>query len=518
MQSVSPPSLPALTRPILVFGPAPILGPEDPNGACLMTDSSSPPVPCDLLVTAAGVVTVDPSDTILRPGALAVSGDRIVAVGAPDELAQRYAPKKRIDRPACWIFPGLINTHNHLWQTMLKGLGDDMGLIDWIRTLLVPTMPVLDDEQAYLASALGALESARSGCTTMLDFMHHFPRLSLYDETIRAFEEIGGSLVMARTVRDNVATTTAGYAADLTLDQQLAHIESLLERHGRDHVWVAPGTVWGMTVDGLKQVRAFADRLGLLITIHMNEVAFDSEESVRRFGMRSVPLLASLGFLQDDVLHAHGVWNDDEDIAILARHRCAVSYNPISNMYLGSGVPPIMKMREAGVRQVRTCGNLKYDLRPDAAELAVGAVWKAQWAQAGRRVVVVANTRDGEELGRPLAGKASHVPAAGATATRTRPGAGHDPPDRRRHTGKRPAHPSGRVPRGLRSRALDGAAGLPGALPPGPSGGRRAIPRLQHGTGLSPGGQGCRRCAGERGVDRARRAAAPRGLDRARSA
>ncbi|MFN8636720.1 MAG: amidohydrolase [Chloroflexota bacterium] len=315
-----------------------------------MTDSSPPPVPCDLLVTAAGVVTVDPSDTILRPGALAVSGDRIVAVGAPDDLARRYAPKKRIDRPACWIFPGLINTHNHLWQTMLKGLGDDMGLIDWIRTLLVPTMPVLDDEQAYLASALGALESARSGCTTMLDFMHHFPRLSLYDETIRAFEEIGGSLVMARTVRDNVATTTAGYAADLTLDQQLAHIESLLERHGRDRVWVAPGTVWGMTVDGLKQVRAFADRLGLLITIHMNEVAFDSEESVRRFGMRSVPLLASLGFLQDDVLHAHGVWNDDEDIKILARHRCAVSYNPISNMYLGSGVPPIVKMREAGVR------------------------------------------------------------------------------------------------------------------------------------------------------------------------
>jgi 5-methylthioadenosine/S-adenosylhomocysteine deaminase len=54
--------------------------------------------------------------------------------------------------------------------------------------------------------------------------------------------------------------------------------------------------------------------------------------------------------LQDDVLHAHGVWNDDEDIRLLAQHRCAVSYNPISNMYLGSGVPPIVKMREAGVR------------------------------------------------------------------------------------------------------------------------------------------------------------------------
>ena len=65
----------------------------------------------------------------------------------------------------------------------------------------------------------------------------------------------------------------------------------------------------------------------MLITIHMNEVAFDSEESVRRYGMRSIPFLASIGFLRDDVLHAHGVWNDDEDIRLLAKHRCAVSYN-----------------------------------------------------------------------------------------------------------------------------------------------------------------------------------------------
>jgi 5-methylthioadenosine/S-adenosylhomocysteine deaminase len=301
-------------------------------------------------VTAAGVVTVDPSDTILRPGAVAVSGETIVAVGAPDDLARAYSPRKRIDAPACWIFPGLINTHNHLWQTMLKGLGDDMGLIDWIQTLLVPAMPLIDDEAAYLGSALGALESARSGCTTMLDFMHHFPRLALYDETIRAWDEIGGSLIMARTVRDHVGQAVAGYEDDLTLDQQLAHIERLLEQHGRDKVWVAPGTVWGMSPDGLKQVRAFADRLDLLITIHMNEVAFDSEESVRRYGMRSIPFLASIGFLSDDVLHAHGVWNDDEDIRLLAEHRCAVSYNPVSNMYLGSGVPPIVKMREAGVR------------------------------------------------------------------------------------------------------------------------------------------------------------------------
>ena len=104
-----------------------------------------------------------------------------------------------------------------------------------------------------------------------------------------------------------------------------------------------------MSPDGLRQVRTFADRLGVLITIHMNEVAFDSEESVRRYGMRSIPFLASIGFLRDDVLHAHGVWNDDEDIRLLAAPLRGLG-QPASNMYLGSGVPPIVKMREAGVR------------------------------------------------------------------------------------------------------------------------------------------------------------------------
>jgi 5-methylthioadenosine/S-adenosylhomocysteine deaminase len=86
------------------------------------------------------------------------------------------------------------------------------------------------------------------------------------------------------------------------------------------------------------------------ITIHMNEVPFDSAESVRRFNKRSLPYLDSIGFLQPDVLHAHCVWTDEEDIRVLAKHDCPISYNPISNMYLGSGIPPIGKLLEAGVR------------------------------------------------------------------------------------------------------------------------------------------------------------------------
>ena len=305
---------------------------------------------CDLLVTAASVVTLDRDDAIHAPGAIAVRGDRIVAAGPADDVAVRYDPTKWIDAPRCHAFPGLVNTHNHLWQTMLKGLGDDMPLIEWIDRLLVPTMPLLDDEACYLGAALGALEAARSGCTTTLDFMHHIPTTSAYDEVFRAFDEIGGNLVLGRALRDRLKEGAVPDPNDLTLDQQLDHVRALAGRYGRDRVWLAPSTVWGMTEAGLKQVRAVADETGLRITIHMNEVQFDSEESRRRFDLRSLPYLDSIGFLKSDVLHAHCVWIDDEDVRLLAKHDCAVSYNPISNMYLGSGIPPIPALREAGVR------------------------------------------------------------------------------------------------------------------------------------------------------------------------
>lgn len=304
----------------------------------------------DLLVTAASVVTVDANDTVYAPGGLAVAGEHIVSVGPADEVVAQVTASRRVDAPRCHVFPGLINTHNHLWQTLLKGLGDDMPLIAWIEALLVPTMPLLDDELCYLGAALGALEAARSGCTTTLDFMHHIPCTSAYDEVFRAFEDVGGTVELGRALRDRLPEDRPPPPGDLTLEQQLDHVRQLAERYGRDRVWLAPSTVWGMTEAGLRAVRAAADDQGLRITIHMNEVAYDSEESVRRFGLRSLPYLDSIGFLGPDVLHAHCVWLDDADIRILAERRCAVSYNPVSNMYLGSGPPPIVALKEAGVR------------------------------------------------------------------------------------------------------------------------------------------------------------------------
>src|SRR5262249_2103545 len=112
---------------------------------------------------------------------------------------------------------------------------------------------------------------------------------------------------------------------------------------------LAPGATWAMEADSMRTVRHLADQQGLHISLHTDEVLYDSAESVRRFGVRTVPFLDSIGFLGPDVLHAHCVQLTEEDCQILARHNAAVSYNPVSNMYLGSGVPPIPRLLDLGV-------------------------------------------------------------------------------------------------------------------------------------------------------------------------
>ena len=118
----------------------------------------------DLLLTNAVMITVDPQRRILYNGAMAVSGDRIQAVGDSAELLRQYPDAKRIiDCGQKLVFPGFINTHNHLFQTLLKGLGDDMVLKDWLRTMTFPAARFLEPEDCWGGAMLGILEGIHSG-------------------------------------------------------------------------------------------------------------------------------------------------------------------------------------------------------------------------------------------------------------------------------------------------------------------------------------------------------------------
>src|SRR6185436_8920964 len=101
---------------------------------------------------------------------------------------------------------------------------------------------------------------------------------------------------------------------------------------GPRRVWLAPGATWAMEVSSLQAARQMTSDRGTRLSLHTDEVLFDSAESMRRFGIRTLPFLESIGFLGPDVLHAHCVQLDETDCQILARHGGCVAYNPVSNM------------------------------------------------------------------------------------------------------------------------------------------------------------------------------------------
>jgi 5-methylthioadenosine/S-adenosylhomocysteine deaminase len=301
----------------------------------------------DLLILGGTIVTARPDGLVIDDGGIAIAGQDIVEIATRGDIADRYAASRTIDATGTLIFPGLVDTHTHLYQTLLKGLGDDLPLMEWLDACTLPSIPHLTPRMCYVAAALGCIDSLRSGCTTIFDYMVDHPDTQVYDAILEAFDDVGIQGVLGRGLRDR--QIEAVRVALMPIDDQMADCIRLVDAYGADKVWLAPGATWAMEEESLRAARRLATERGLRLSLHTDEVVFDSQESLRRFGQRTVPFLERIGFLGPDVLHAHCVQMTDEDCAILARHDGKVSYNPVSNMYLGSGVPPIPQLLELGV-------------------------------------------------------------------------------------------------------------------------------------------------------------------------
>ena len=138
------------------------------------------------------IVTVNKEREILYDGAIAIEGNKIADIGESRELEEKYKDAEKItDLGGKVLFPGFVNTHNHLFQTLLKGLGDDMVLKDWLATMTFPAATNLTPDDCYQAAMLGCMEGIHSGITTMVDYMYPHNRGGLSDGVIKAFKDLG---------------------------------------------------------------------------------------------------------------------------------------------------------------------------------------------------------------------------------------------------------------------------------------------------------------------------------------
>ena len=296
----------------------------------------------DLLVAGGTVVTMDAGRRIVEDGAVAVRGDTIVAVGPRAELESRFEAAQRIDAKGKLVLPGLINGHAHAAMSLFRGLADDLALDEWLKKYIFPAEArnVTEDFVTW-GTRLGILEMLRGGITTYVD-MYYFE-----DAVAHATKEAGMRGVLGETVLDFPAPDNK------TVAQALAYTEDYLKRWKGDPLIVAavaPHSIYTCSEKTLKDSAALARRYGAPIVIHVSEAPFEAELSRAKHGRSTVAYLEDIGVLGPDIVAAHCVWVDANDIALLARREAGCVHNPASNMKLASGVMPVTDMLAAGMR------------------------------------------------------------------------------------------------------------------------------------------------------------------------
>ncbi|MBO2447499.1 amidohydrolase family protein [Actinomadura barringtoniae] len=252
------------------------------------------------------------------------------------------------------LIPGLVNTHTHLHQSIMRGIAEGEPLIRWLRYVAEGTV-ALTPEQAYVAAAVASLEALRSGTTALVEHMWPHPSREVHDAVLRALDDTGIRAVVCRGVADRPDTTRKwGFDQRLMepLDAVFAHVDELAARTagGRIQLGLAVPNPRSLTPEGMTRVRAFAEERGMTTSIHLLETATDEDMCREHTGLGAVDFLERSGFLWDRLLAVHCCKLDEAGRRRLAERGVAVSYNPLSNMRLGSGVAPVPEMLEAGIR------------------------------------------------------------------------------------------------------------------------------------------------------------------------
>jgi len=306
----------------------------------------------DLLLKHALIVTQDARRSIFPDSAIAIQKGRILAIGPTAEIDSRFQCEQVFDLTGKVVFPGMINTHDHLFQVATKGLGEDMPVEKWVDVVTAPTSTHLTPEEMYYFALTGCLELIHSGVTSVIDMNYRALQFGLHDENIRAITDSGIRGRYAATI------TECGLEYDIR-PEQISPIEWYIEENerlfarypanDRLSVWIAIGVPWTITREGLIKIRKFSDDTGAPIIMHINENYLDNQDVLKRYGKKVVPFFEEIGFLSPNLLAIHCVEMDDRDIELFAKHDVKISYNAVSNMYLGSGIAPIIKMHKAGL-------------------------------------------------------------------------------------------------------------------------------------------------------------------------
>lgn len=314
-----------------------------------------------LLVRNARVLVTRANDPAgdIPDGALVAQDHRILWVGRTSQAPEGPFDQV-VDATGCVVLPGLINTHHHLYQTLTRNLAtaDGLELFDWLTTLY-PLWARLTPDAAFVSAQLGLAELVLSGATTVADHLYLFPNGTRLDDTIRAAQLAGvrfhptrGSMSLGQSQGglppDSVCEDEASILVDCERVIQTFHDP---EPFSMCRVGLSPCSPFSVTPDLLRQTVALARKYRKVgLHTHLAETKDEEEFCRRKFGMPPGQYMASLGWEGPDVWFAHMVHPTESDLAWLFRTECGCAHCPSSNMILGSGIAPIRRLVDAGIK------------------------------------------------------------------------------------------------------------------------------------------------------------------------
>lgn len=282
-------------------------------------------------------------------------GNQIDCIGRMD----RDIPEadESMDLSGYILMPGMINTHHHLFQSLLRNIPilQDVALFDWLYYMYLLMSEVTDEDQ-YVAAKVNHAELLLSGCTTTVD--HAYLRVNdmRFDTSVEAARDMGIRFHLSRG-SFSIGQSQGGLPPDHIIEKEediLGDTERLIKTYhdanqlAMTRVDNAPCSPFSVSMDLMRESIAMARRYGVGNHTHFAESPDDERYVQEKFGMRSAELAQELGWVGPDVWFAHGVTLNDSDIQLMGRTKTAVAHCPNSNMYTAAGCCPVKNLLKAG--------------------------------------------------------------------------------------------------------------------------------------------------------------------------
>lgn len=297
---------------------------------------STAPTNVDLIIEARYVVPMSSDDLILEHHAVMIQAGTIVELSPINEARQKYTATSLVCLDDHVLIPGLINLHSHAAMSMMRGIADDQPLMTWLEKHIWPTEKAIVSERYVKDATLLACAEMLAGGITCFNDMYFYPK-----ESALAAQQAG--------MRANLGLVVLEFPTKYASDAD-DYLQKGFEAHDS---WrnnplitssIAPHAPYTVSNQTFEKVITYADQLSLGIHTHLHETRVEIAQSEAQYGLRPLQRMASFGLLGPNLLAAHCVHMQNQEIEMLAEHGCHVAHCPSSNLKLGSGIAPIASL------------------------------------------------------------------------------------------------------------------------------------------------------------------------------